>query len=346
MLIKKTDLIILGAGISGLSAARMAEEMGVPYILLEKAPLVGGLTRSVCLDDYVFDYTGHLLHLAYYKSPEELGKPFDNNDWMNITRNAKCYYRGALIDAPFQYHLGQLPESTAEKFYSSYLQALSKRKKCVIRTFRDYLINNFGEEMAHEFLIPYNEKLLATSVNRISHNAVTRFFPPPAKNKIDQGMTEKNGSAGSSSDGLYNSSFWYPKRNGIQTLVDGLKTGVSDANLELSITIEKIDLQKHLVHTSRGMFGFDNLISSIPFNVFSKLCGLAENLASEELSDLSAASVLSINLGIRGKLNPKYENVHWIYFSEKQIPFYRVGFYSNFSKNPNYCIINTIILSQ
>ena len=57
----RTPLLILGAGLSGLSAARHSAPY--PTIVVERETELGGTARSVELDGFTFDYTGHLLHL-------------------------------------------------------------------------------------------------------------------------------------------------------------------------------------------------------------------------------------------------------------------------------------------
>ena len=73
---------------------------------------------------------------------------------------------------------------------------------------------------------------------------------------------------------------------------------------------------------------FDNLINTSPFNTFLKL---TNNLEYNELSDrLTYNKVLVFNLGFNKK--SKYNKEHWIYFPDKDINFYRIGFYDNILK--------------
>ena len=65
------DVVILGAGLTGLSTAYHLEQLGFnDYVLFEKDLEVGGLCRSVVSEGFTFDYTGHLLHIndIYFKS--------------------------------------------------------------------------------------------------------------------------------------------------------------------------------------------------------------------------------------------------------------------------------------
>ena len=60
----KNKFVVLGAGISGLTAARVLKEAGQSGTVLEACPAAGGLSRTVKVNEFCFDYTGHFLHLA------------------------------------------------------------------------------------------------------------------------------------------------------------------------------------------------------------------------------------------------------------------------------------------
>ena len=57
------DILIVGAGVAGLSAAWHLRDTGKRIRIVEGSDIVGGLTATTVTDGYLFDYTGHLLHL-------------------------------------------------------------------------------------------------------------------------------------------------------------------------------------------------------------------------------------------------------------------------------------------
>ena len=75
---------------------------------------------------------------------------------------------------------------------------------------------------------------------------------------------------------------------------------------------------------------YESLVSTIPL---PQLMELIEDLPisyKNAASKLRFVSVLNLNIGINRENISGY---HWIYFPEPEFPFYRVGFYTNFSKN-------------
>ncbi|WP_328401473.1 FAD-dependent oxidoreductase [Streptomyces sp. NBC_00390] len=59
------DVVIVGAGIAGLSAAHQLTSAGVTVSVLEAAPDVGGRMATEQIDDFRLDRTGQLLTTAY-----------------------------------------------------------------------------------------------------------------------------------------------------------------------------------------------------------------------------------------------------------------------------------------
>jgi len=321
---KREKFIIIGAGVSGLTAARVLQEAGYQSLVLEKAPSPGGLTRTIVVDRFCFDYTGHLLHLSEHKSPSEI--PFaglDDSDWKRIDRKAFCYIDGHLIPAPIQYNIAHLPNPYFSLFVDSYnLRPIPSDRSDM--SFRDYIISGFGDYLSEIFLIPQNEKTYAIKLDDLSFRAVKRFFPAPDEDTIRKGMERKQ----IISSG-YSSKFWYPVFGGIEILINGLKRKLN--NIKLLEEIIKIDVIQKRVKTSKGNeWGWDKLISTMPLK---QLCRCTNDKELIELSKkLSNSSTIVFNFGIKGRLKKELEEAHWIYVPDRTIPFYRVGFYSNISE--------------
>jgi protoporphyrinogen oxidase len=314
---------VLGAGISGLAAARALQELGRTPEVLEVCPEVGGLTRTTIVGGFAFDYTGHLLHLARHESPS--GIPFAglrDDEWKRVERRSYCYVGGKLVPAPIQYHIGDLPPTLREECIASYearpVGAMPERS-----TFRDFIVHGFGRSLADHFLIPQNEKTLATPLDRLSPEAMRRFFPLPDEGKVRLGMTpETIGPA------EYNSRFWYPTHGGIARLVAGLARGVR--RIRLSTQVASLNLSDRSLRTATGQdVRWDFLLSSIPLVTLCRLSGDPDlvHLASK----LTHSTTVCINLGTRGPLGAAMQDAQWIYVPDRSVPFYRVGAYSHIS---------------
>jgi len=318
-------IVVLGGGISGLTAARALEEQQRDYLLLERCPTVGGLTRTVEVGEFCFDYTGHFLHLCRHATPADI--PYanlKNDEWAPIARRSCCFVGGRFITAPIQYHLAELPPDLFQECVASY----NSRPTLLLgenATFRDYMVSGFGQALSDLFLIPQNEKTMAITLDRLSNRAVRRFFPAPDEKLVRMGM---NGGAASSAGG-YNATFWYPKTGGIGRLVQGLRCGIR--NCAVNQDVVEIDLPNKMIRTgTHETISWDAMLSSIPLDSLCAQTGDEELLRASR--DLSHSSTVSFNIGLRGPLAQKFEGLHWLYVPDRAIPFYRVGFYSNIGK--------------
>ena len=319
---QKFPAVVLGGGISGLTAARTLQQKQRDFLLLERCPTLGGLTRTVEVGDFCFDYTGHFLHLSRYSTPENI--PYanlKNDEWAQINRRSCCFVGGKLITAPIQYNLAELPPALFTRCAESY------KKRPVLSdsengTFRDYMVSGFGQALADLFLIPQNEKTMAISLDRLSKRAVRRFFPAPDESLVRQGMT----AGASTSAKSYNSNFWYPKTGGIGRLVHGLRAGLGGCALNQDVIA--VNLRDKTIRTkTEHVFSWDVMFSSIPLKSLCQMTGDPELVHAS--ADLSHSSTVSFNIGVRGPLRPEFADIHWLYVPDRNIPFYRVGFYSN-----------------
>ncbi|HEY5996254.1 MAG TPA: FAD-dependent oxidoreductase, partial [Candidatus Deferrimicrobiaceae bacterium] len=94
-------IVVLGAGLTGLSAAAALERAGRDFIVLEKEGEVGGWCRSSLVSGYRFDMSGHFLHSADPSIREELAS-LPGISWRDTVREAGVYLRGVLTPFPFQ----------------------------------------------------------------------------------------------------------------------------------------------------------------------------------------------------------------------------------------------------
>ncbi len=317
----QVNVLVIGGGITGCAAACELQAQDIDHLLLERNAEPGGLSRSISVGDAHFDYTGHFLHLQRYDTPATI--PYanlDDDEWQRVERTSCIYLDGEFVPAPFQYNLYYLPQELRKKCIEDF------RRRPIIgspTSFKEYLLTGFGEEVCRLFLFPYNEKIQAMELDRLSLDSVKRFFPPPDVDKIENGWQAPAQQRQGGSE--YNSRFWYPKRGGIGLLPDGLSAGLK--SLSLACPVQHIELSSRRAHTSMGIVSYDRMLSSMPLK---DLCLITDDDDLKKLAaGLSNTRVASVNLMVKGKLPESLSDVHWVYVPEPKHPFYRVGFYSN-----------------
>jgi len=292
---------------------------------------LGGLTRSVYIDDFTYDYTGHFLHLSKFKNPSDITDKINLSEWQQIEKHSYCYYKGKFVNAPFQYNLADLGKAESEMFFLSFLEAhnnKSKKSDVAEVKLENYFKEEFGELIANEFLIPYNEKLLSNNLAKLNISGINRFFPKPDFDKIQAGALVKKGLNGPAVG--YNSKFWYPKQDGISLLIKAL---LPKEKHVIGIP-EFIDIDKKIVKIGKKDYSYTDIVSSIPLPDLMKLIRsdkIDVDFLQPDAEKLNCSSTFAINIGFSIPLPKELEDLHWLYFSEKKYTFHRIGFYSNFN---------------
>lgn len=306
-----TKYLIIGAGISGLMFANCKKN---DYLIVEKENEIGGYCRTIYQDGFIWDYAGHFFHFK----TDEMKKFFMDNmkdeKLINQVKNTKIYYKGKLIDYPFQTNIHQLEK---QEFIDCLYDLYNKSEKENYDSFLDMLYGKFGKSIVEKFLKPYNEKLYACDLNLLDKEAMGRFFPYANINQIINNMKEANNSS-------YNNTFMYPE-NGAMSFLNKLYNNLDKTKVKLNTSIVSINYEKKIAITSNDEeIQYEYLINTIPLNHFLKL---TESNEDKELNNsLSYNKVLVFNLGFEKKSD---FDEHWIYFPDKEINFYRVGFYDN-----------------
>ncbi len=315
----ETEVLIIGAGLAGLSAGYHLGQ--TDHIIVESDSVVGGLCKSFQIDGFHFDCTGHLIH---FRTPEgrKIITGLLGDKIREHQRKAAIYLEGRFTDYPFQANTYGLPPEIVKECLLGFVNTLSHKHKSRIKNFYDWIFDTFGEGIAKYFMVPYNEKLWQHDLRDIALDWVNWSIPKPSLEDVINGaLGIKNRQFG------YNPVFYYPADGGIGLLPNSFPVR---GKLILNQPVERIHLKKQRVMLRDGTsIHYRYLLSTMPLHsLLMKLEDAPDSLTSS-MSKLRYISVLNINLGI------DRENVipyHWVYFPERNKPFYRIGSTSNFSE--------------
>lgn len=316
------DIVIVGAGPAGLSAAVTAERGGKSVALLEANDVAGGLTRSFECDGYTFDCSGHLLHLSHPQALELVEEATSPEDWNRVARNSVISLGGAIIPYPFQLHLAFAPEQVRRECIDELPPAPPTQTE--FESFGAWIDATLGTGIGRHFMVPYNEKLSTVSVDELTCEWLGRFVPQPSLDDIREGAERTH-----QVETGYNRSFLYPAAGGIATLSSGLAGLVG--NLVTGARVTEIDTAAREVRTADGRrFGYrEGVIATVPL---PKLAAMVTppDATLEEAAGLRANCVTCVNIGLKSA-NPEFSQYQWIYLPEPRFAAYRVGFYSRFA---------------
>ena len=310
---EKIKYLIIGAGISGLTFANYIKN---DYMILEKESEVGGYCRTIRKGDFIWDYAGHFFHFKTDEFKKIFLDEVNSEDIISKDKCTKILYKNQLVDYPFQTNIHQLEK---QEFIDCLYDLFNKEEKDDYDNFLDMLYGKFGKSIVEKFLKPYNEKLYACDLHKLDKDAMGRFFPYADKKQIIANMKKNKDEVS------YNNKFLYP-RNGAGSFINILYNKLDKSKIKLNTHIVSIDLNNKIAKTQDGQeYKFEYLINTAPLNVFMNL--IDDEKIKKLESELSYNKVLVFNLGFNKK--SKYVKEHWMYIPDKDVNYYRIGFYDN-----------------
>ncbi len=300
--------LIIGAGISGIAYAAATKN---DYLIVEQSDSIGGYCKTINKDGFIWDYSGHFFHFQRQEIKDYVMKNLSEEDILKVFKFTQIYYKGRFIDYPFQMNIHQLEK---EEFIDCLYDLFAEKGDAAVDSFKMMLYAKFGKSIAEKFLIPYNEKLYAVDLNQLDVDAMGRFFPYANKEQIV--LNFRN-----STNQSYNAFFLYPKKGAFE-IVKSIASRVDSNKISLNERLVRIDKNKKIAYTDKREIHYDNLISTMPFPLLMDKASIEYNK-----NVYSWNKVLVYNLGFDKKGSQKVNN--WIYFPDKDLCFYRVGFYDN-----------------
>lgn len=304
--------LIIGGGISGLTLAYYLKD---DYLILEKESEVGGYCRTIKNPTYIWDFAGHFYHFKTDEMKQLFLSLVEPEQIITQKKVTKIYYGDKLVDYPFQMNIHQLEK---QDFIDCLYDLYFKTEKEDYDNFLDMLYGKFGQSIVEKFLKPYNEKLYAIDLTKLDKNAMGRFFPYADLDGIVKNFKH-------ASNASYNDSFLYLKQ-GTQYFIDKLYGQIDSSKVRYNTEVVSINEANKTATTNDGtVIHYENLVNTTPLNRF---LGILDTDYTSTIEQMSYNKVLVLNLGF-DKKSPNYTNEHWIYYPDKSLNFYRIGFYDN-----------------
>ena len=310
---------ILGAGVSGLSAARILHDMGHEVTVFEKEPTVGGLARSRTTNGILYDpHGGHILNS---KKPEVMDWAFSilpKEKWQFTPRNAKIYFNGRFVSYPFELSLCELEIDDAVDCVHDFLLAQSGEEPT---NFKDWLMWNFGQAICDYYMIPYNEKIWAYPLDRMETKWMQGKMPLPTKKDMLRSMLLKDPTERK----MPHSTFYYPIDGGIQSFMNAIAEG-----LEIFCNTPVSSLRRFegrwIVNEENA---YDCVISTIPLPVLANVMQDLPNSVLGHIGDLKYNSLTTV------LFECPETDITWLYIPSRDYRSHRVGYQSALTPHAN-----------
>jgi len=314
-------VVVIGAGLTGMSAALTLETLGVEHRVYEKGPVAGGLATTRVEGQWRFDRTGHLLHLRDESWRHRVLSWLDEEPLL-IDRRSLIFTHGCYTRYPFQANTYGLPAQVAYECLVGFMRAQVARERPAPRNFEEYCRYNFGDGISEHFMLPYNARLWGVAASEITTDWCDRFVPMPALEDVAAGAVGLERPALG-----YNARFYYP-RLGIGELSGALSRRVR--SLMLNQAPKRLDVRTRTIAFESHALKYDVLINTAPMPVVLDLIDNLPDPVARARTALRCSHLWYLDVGLTRQ--PGIDT-HWVYVPEAKYPFYRVGAYSRFSSS-------------
>ncbi|MEZ4507488.1 MAG: NAD(P)-binding protein [Thermomicrobiales bacterium] len=175
------DTLIMGAGPGGLCSAYVLSKAGVKATVVERAPFVGGLARTIKRDteygEFKFDIGGH----RWFTKNDRLNDLFKEvigEELLWVNRISRIYFDGKYVDYPLKISnaLKAIGPVTAAQAMADYgrTRAQKKVRPTPVESMEDAYIDQFGPTLYKLFFKNYSEKVWGLPCDQMSGDWVTQ----------------------------------------------------------------------------------------------------------------------------------------------------------------------------
>jgi len=244
-------IAIIGAGISGLSAAHFLKKENIKIVIFEKETTSGGLIRCKRINGSLFHLCGgHVFNSKKKDVLDWFWSHFnESKDFVRTERNASVVMDGKNIPYPIENNFFLFDEQTQKSIIDDLL-SINNDDKQQPQNFKEFLNNTFGKTLYNKYFKPYNEKIWQSDLSEIPLSWLEGKLPTPSIaeilfNNVNR-IAEKK---------TVHSSFWYERNNGSQFIADNLSK-----DLDIRYNCEIKDIKCINNHWTIAGEAFDKVI--------------------------------------------------------------------------------------
>jgi protoporphyrinogen oxidase len=318
-----SPMLIVGAGLTGLSAAYHLEETGsTDYLLIEAEDRPGGWAKTDWSGRFGSDRAVHALYFRDRQIRDWIVKLLGGS---LISHQKRCLVDSGGVRTPFPFHAnlyGRQVEVVRDCLSGLWEASLQQSKpSSPPTTFEDWISRTYGSGIAKHFMGPYNGKMWTVPPSDMEWQWTADYVPTISPNRILAGALSPLDSA----FGL-NSTFLYPRR-GISELADALARRVKP--IRYGVRLQRIIPEERVALLEDGSgIRYSELVSTIPLPRLVDLCQRLPPQMMAARSRLEGLDIVLVDVGFR---DPEVDDVHWVYLPDPDVLPYRIQLVHSFS---------------
>jgi len=317
------SIVILGAGVSGLSIAYFLKQQGIPSLVLEKNSYCGGLARSFYWNGFWCDFSAHRF---YAHSREVLNRVRNITSLIEHQRRSRIFFNQRWLRDPIDIFelITHLPVSDSMRIVIDYVR---RDRNLSDDSFEHYVLKRYGRTLYDRFFRSYTERLFSTPGHKIAVEwAIWKVRLASPFDRIRPSTRTKF------------RTFYYPLSGGYGAIANNLYHNIRDqvilnAQVTSLVRVDN-DQIKGVTYRTNGeehTIWADQIISTLPLTINARLFGLDLNVSYQKVD----AVYLLLN-------RPRMTENHWVYFMDEESTINRVVEFKNMSEYhtpPNTTVI-------
>ena len=332
----ETDVLIIGAGPAGLTAAYELSKSQKNVVVIEKKAQVGGLAETKVFGNFRYDIGPHRF-FTKNKEVYELFLEMLGDDAVEVKRKTRILFKNSYFDYPLTpinalFGLGFF-ESVIIGFSYIYARIKSYLGLSKINNFEDWVVSRFGKRLFHNFFKNYTEKVwgidcsdigsdwAAQRIKGLSLSTAIKFALFPNSKKRPKTLVDK---------------FYYPKlgagmlwekfeeyivNKNVKVVKEHKVTKVKKSKKGYIVTYESNSGEKYTL-SAKNIFFSNPLLEFI--DIFDE--EVPQDIL-EAANNLDYRNHISVHLTIDKKL---FDD-NWIYIHSPNLKMARIADFSNFS---------------
>lgn len=230
-------IAIIGAGVSGLTVARLMQAKGHSVVVFERESTVGGLIRCQRVNGSLFHICGgHVFNSKRQDVLDWFWNYFDKTSEFHLADRKSVVWMqdGLVVPYPIEDHVYYFNDDIQKRFAHD-LDTIERLTSVTPNNFEEFLRMRFGETLYRLYFEPYNRKVWRRDLSQVPLSWLEGKLPMPTVEQIrynnQHHVEEKQ---------FVHSTFYYENNGGSQFLADRLAEGL---DIRCNTNIDEIELR-------------------------------------------------------------------------------------------------------
>jgi len=332
------DLVIIGAGPAGLTAAYELANSNKRIIVLEKKSQVGGLAETKVFEKYRYDIGPHRF-FTKNKEVYNLFLEMLDKDAVEVNRKTRILFKNSYFDYPLTpvnalFGLG-IFESIAIGFSYIFARVKSYLKISKINNFEDWVVDKFGKKLFNNFFKNYTEKVwgidckdigsdwAAQRIKGLSLSTAIKFALFPNSKKRPKTLVDKFYYPRLGAGMLWEKFEDFIKSNDIEVSKNKKVTNIKKESDKFTVTYENSEGIIHSVDTQNIFFS----------NPLLEFIDIFDDDTPQRVIDSAKSLEYRNHISVHVTVDKKLFDDNWIYIHSPNLKMARIADFTNFSKD-------------